>query len=295
MKQLPTALAASLASGATTLCRCWIVERRDGVRLGFTDHDETVTVDGVACEAESGFTPGAMEQTLGLSVDDVEAMGALASDRLEEDDLARGLFDNASLSIWLVDWTAPENRVRLFAGSVGDVSRGRTAFRAECRSLAHALGQERGRLYARLCDADLGDGRCKVDLASATYRGTGTVAAVTGDRSFLAAGLGGYAAGWFARGRLEWTSGANAGAAVEVRSHGAASGGASLELWERPALPIAAGDGFAVTAGCNKNLATCRDRFANVANFRGFPHMPGNDFVTSFAIRGEDNDGGRLA
>jgi len=30
--------------------------------------------------------------------------------------------------------------------------------------------------------------------------------------------------------------------------------------------------------GCDRALATCRDRFSNVANFRGFPHIAGNDF-----------------
>lgn len=32
---------------------------------------------------------------------------------------------------------------------------------------------------------------------------------------------------------------------------------------------------------CDKRFATCRDVFANAENFRGFPHMPGNDAVIS--------------
>ena len=51
--------------------------------------------------------------------------------------------------------------------------------------------------------------------------------------------------------------------------------------------PIAAGDTFNVTAGCDKRFATCRDRFDNAVNFRGFPHIPGNDFVISYAGSGE--------
>ena len=59
--------------------------------------------------------------------------------------------------------------------------------------------------------------------------------------------------------------------------------------------PIAAGDTFVVTAGCDKRFATCRDRFDNVVNFRGFPHIPGNDFVMRYAVPGEPgNDGGSL-
>ena len=33
------------------LCRAWIVIRADGARLGFTDHDRDLVVDGVACRA----------------------------------------------------------------------------------------------------------------------------------------------------------------------------------------------------------------------------------------------------
>jgi uncharacterized phage protein (TIGR02218 family) len=50
--------------------------------------------------------------------------------------------------------------------------------------------------------------------------------------------------------------------------------------------PIAAGDAFRVTAGCDKRLGTCLAKFANVPNFRGFPHMPGNDFVLAIAQSG---------
>ena len=55
---------------------------------------------------------------------------------------------------------------------------------------------------------------------------------------------------------------------------------------------IAVGDTFVVTAGCDKRFATCRDRFNNAANFRGFPHIPGNDFIIRIPNAGEPgNDG----
>lgn len=45
---------------------------------------------------------------------------------------------------------------------------------------------------------------------------------------------------------------------------------------------------------CDRRLATCRERFDNVANFRGFPHIPGNDFVLKYPRRGDDLGGGAL-
>ena len=50
--------------------------------------------------------------------------------------------------------------------------------------------------------------------------------------------------------------------------------------------------GFAL--GCDRRLSTCRDRFANVPNFRGFPHIPGNDFVLKYPRSGDALDGGAL-
>ena len=47
--------AAKLDSGATTLCRCWLITRSDGVVQGFTDHDETRR-RAVTCRAGPGLT-----------------------------------------------------------------------------------------------------------------------------------------------------------------------------------------------------------------------------------------------
>ncbi|TNC14777.1 DUF2163 domain-containing protein [Methylobacterium terricola] len=293
MKTLSPALAARLASGVTTLCHCWIVTRTDGLRLGFTDHDLDVVVDGVTCSAESGATGTALEQGTGLSADSLEIVGALTSGRLAEAELARGLFDGATVAVWRVDWSSPADRLLVLSGTIGEVSRGPSAFTAEVRGLADRLNQPLGRVYQRTCDALLGDSRCRVDATAAAIRGAGTVATVGSARGVTASGLAGYAARWFEAGRLVWTSGANAGAAVEVRAHGRAGGLATLDLWEPMPAPIAPGDAFQVTAGCDKSLASCRDKFANVVNFRGFPDLPGNDYAVAYAEQGADNDGGR--
>ncbi|MGY2049595.1 DUF2163 domain-containing protein [Methylobacterium sp. JK268] len=293
MRPLSPALAARLASGVTTLCRCWILTRADGVRLGFTDHDEDVPCDGVLCAAGTGATGSALEQNAGLSPDSGEIMGALTSGRLAEGDLARGLYDGAAVAVWWVDWSAPADAVLVLSGHLGEVSRGASGFTAEVRGLADRLGQPTGRLYQRSCDALFGDARCGIDATAPACRGSGTVAAVRSARTVLAIGLDTYAPGWFTAGRLVWTGGANAGAAVEVRAHARTAGGALLDLWEPATAAMAAGDAFTVTAGCDRALPTCRDKFGNVVNFRGFPDLPGNDYAVSYSRDEAGNDGGR--
>ena len=165
---------------------------------------------------------------------------------------------------------------------------------AELRGLSQKFAEESGRLFTSTCSADLGDVRCTVDLTSAAYRGSGTVVTLTGVSSFTASGLDAFDGGWFTAGKLNFTSGGNAGLSVEVKLHKKTDGIVSLGLWQAMAQPIAADDTFVVTAGCDKKFTTCRDRFTNATNFRGFPHIPGNDFVISYPVPGvTKNDGSR--
>jgi uncharacterized phage protein (TIGR02218 family) len=287
MKSLPPALQSHLDTGTTTLAWCWRLRRNDGIHFGFTDHDRDLAFDGTTFEAATGFTASEIKDALGLSVDNLEVTSALQSDRLSEDDLAAGLYDDAQVEIWRVNWADTTQRVLMRSGSLGEVSRAGSAFTAEVRGLAHYLQQPKGRLYQSGCDADLGDARCGIDLANPTFRGTGTVLAAATTRLFTAAGLDTYATGWFTRGLVTFTTGANAGRAQEVKQHALAGSTATIELWQPMALAIVPGDTFTVTAGCDKQFATCQLKFANVVNFQGFPHMPGPDYVLAVAKPGE--------
>jgi uncharacterized phage protein (TIGR02218 family) len=285
MKSLVPELQAHLESGATTLCWCWRLTRADAVVLGFTDHDRDLVFDGTTFEAAAGFTASEMRASVGLNVDNLEVTSALSSEHLAEADLTAGVYDDARVEIFRVNWSAPEQRVLMHVGSLGEVRRAGLSFAAEVRGLAHYLQQPRGRLFQYTCDADVGDGRCKVALSDPAYRAEGEIVGAASTRRFTVAGLDGYESGWFARGLLRFTSGAADGQGMEVRCHVKADGGVTIELWAPARGPLLPGQTFAVTAGCDKHLATCRTKFSNAVNFRGFPHMPGNDFVTSFAGR----------
>jgi uncharacterized phage protein (TIGR02218 family) len=291
MRTIPSGLQAKLDSGVTTLARCWILTRRDGEKLGFTDHDENITIDGTVCHAGTGLTASEATARLGLQVDGAEIAGALADESLAEGDLAAGRYDAADVEVHLVDWSDPSLRVLLAKCVLGEIRREGAAFTAELRSLSHRLNEESGRLYTATCSADLGDARCTVDLGDAAFHGSGTVASLAGTSAFRVSGLDAFTDGWFSAGRLAFTGGDNAGFAVEVKTHRAALDGVLIELWQATPEPIVVGDTLTVTAGCDKRFATCRDRFANGVNFRGFPQIPGNDFVISYPVPGQAGSG----
>lgn len=215
MRALDPAYKAHVHSGATTLATCWKLTRRDGMVLGFTDHDQGLSFAGTAYRPmlEGGET-GAR---LGPQVDTGEVLGVLRSDALSEADIVAGLYDGATVEVWRVNWRAVGQRLLQRRASIGEIVREDGRFRAELRSGQQALNRVRGRLYSPLCDAVLGDGRCRVGASHPDF-----------------------------------------------------------------------------AKGCDRQLATCRERFANVENFRGFPHIPGSDFVLKYPKSGETRDGGAL-
>jgi uncharacterized phage protein (TIGR02218 family) len=252
-----------------------------------------VVLDGLTCRAGTGLTGSEVTAQLGLAVAGSEISGALADEALTEAELAAGRYDAAAIEIFLVDWSEPSLFVLLSKGSLGEVRREGLAFAAEIRGLSDRLNQESGRRYIATCSADLGDSRCAINLANPAYVGVGAVTVLNGTSSFLASGLDAFADSWFSAGRLVWTSGANLGLAVEVKSHRLVTAGVAIDLWQAMPETLAVGDTFSVTAGCDKRFNTCRDRFGNGVNFRGFPHIPGNDFVTRYAVSGEPGNTGK--
>ena len=286
MKTLPPGLAAHLQTGATTLCWCWRLTRRDGLRQGFTDHDRDLVFDGTTFEAAAGFEASEVREGLGLAVDNLEITGALSSISLADDDLAAGLYDDAQVEIFRVNWANVSERVLMRTGSLGEVKRSGPAFSAEVRGLSHYLQQPRGRVFQYACDADLGDARCGIDLTGPVYTGMGTVASVLSERRFTVIGLSDYESDWFTRGLLTFTSGAASGQKIEVRRHTRNGSAVEFDLWQPVRSPLTVNMSFSVTAGCDKTHTTCRAKFSNIANFRGFPHVPGNDFLTAVARPG---------
>ena len=291
MKTLPSALQTHLDSGTTTLTWCWRLTRNDGQVFGFTGHDLALTFDGTEFLSESGFTASEIRTGSDLSVDAQDAEGVLTSTTITETDILDGRWDNASVEIWRVNWADTAQRVLMRRGAIGQVRRGRVHFVAEMRSLSHVLNQTVGRTFQASCDAALGDARCGVNLNDPAFKGSGTVASTVGDRAFITSSLGAFSDGWFALGILSWTSGANAGRSAEVLSHALSGATATLTLLEPPVRPILATDAFDITAGCDKTFATCKAKFANAANFRGFPHIPGQDTIIRYAAKDDTNSG----
>lgn len=284
---------AHLAGGMTTVCHCWRVTRRDGVVLGFTDHDRAIGIGAVQFEPQTGFTASEARDAIGLAPDAADVEGALSSDRISEADIVAGRYDGAKVETLLVNWRAPAQHAVLRTATVGTIVREDGRFRVELESLSAALDRPGGRTYRRACDAELGDGRCRFALATAGFQGNGTVAALSGKVAFVATGLGAFEDGWFDHGLVSWMSGLAAGVSQRISTHRRVGTSVVLTLRDGE-VAGAADEAFTATAGCDKRFSTCRDKFDNVLNFQGFPHMPGNDAAYAYVHDGAEFDGGPL-
>ncbi|WP_204114641.1 DUF2163 domain-containing protein [Shimia biformata] len=287
-------LQAHLQGGLTTLARAWAVTRGDGVTFGFTDHDRALSFDGITFSADSGLTAGALDQATGLSVDNTEALGILNHAAVTEADIEAGRYDGAEVVAWLVNWAAPDQRMVLFRGTIGEITRSGGAFRAELRGLSEALNRPMGRIYQKPCTAVLGDKTCKVDVGQPGYCLNIEVEDVENEQVFRWSSLAGFDPGWFQRGRLEVLSGAGKGLTGPIKGDRFEDGARVVDLWHPLRAAIQTGDTVKLMAGCDKRFETCRLKFLNHLNYQGFPDIPGEDWMMSYPRKDGQNSGGSL-
>lgn len=285
-------LDAHLALGTTQTAHCWKVERRDGTAYGFTDHDRDLAFDDVVFRADTGLSAAALMQTTGLAVDNTEAVGALSDAAITEADLVAGRFDGATVEAWLVQWDAPENRVLQFRGSLGEITHGNGAFTAELRGLAEALNVPMGRVFQRSCSAVLGDRACRFDLSGTAYSVEAAISRVQDNRIIWLKDVDGYLPRWFERGRIEVMDGFANGLVGAIKIDRVEAGRRRVELWDRMRAPLTPGDQICLVAGCDKHFETCRLKFNNTLNFRGFPDIPGGDWMVAHPSRASVRSGG---
>lgn len=276
MKTTSANLLAHLAGTTLTVCTLWKITRADGQVFGFTDNSRDVTYSGVTYQAASGHTPSTIRTSADMAVDNLEVQSVLDSATITEADIDAGLWDFAEVRLMVINYMSVADGVMIMRrGWLGNIKTGRSNFFAELRGLMQALQQTIGRIYSTACDAALGDTRCGVTLAS--YTVTGSVTTATSARVFTDTTRT-EADGYFDGGLITWTGGDNNTYRMEIKTSTAAG-----VITLQQAMPNATviGDTYSLSAGCDKTLGMCRDKFNNVINHRGFPHVPGIDKMVS--------------
>ncbi len=288
MHNTPSALLAQLQLRVKKLATCWKVERTDGAAIRVTDHNTRLTVEGQHYSPLAAPSSSAVQHQLGLKDRNQEIIGAVQTDLVTNDDLRAGLYRDAKVTEMTVDWSL--TNVGVLSKNVFWVSNIRfneDYWEVQLVGQSQWLKKPVGRVYNRICDADLGDSRCKVDLEA--LRESGTVGTIqVGRESFsLAGGPESHPAGHWDRGELTWTSGANSGVTCEIETFTTGGpGGSSLTFYLKTPFDFQVGDAYTLVPGCDQLTTTCINKYNNIVNFRGFPTVPGNDTLTYFRNAG---------
>jgi uncharacterized phage protein (TIGR02218 family) len=259
----------------TTMAFCWRLMRSDGVTLGFTSHDRDLDVGGLCYRAAPGLVPSAIELTSGFAADSVELAGALTAASLRVDDLSAGRWDGALLSVFAVNWAAPDTSPHpLVRGHFGGVRLQDDQFSVDLIGLTSQFDVAVAEETSPECRATLGDKKCRVDMA-----GRRMIARVGAVADNVVTVLESLTPDRYVGGRLRWVDGLNAGLSAMI----VAQQGNLLTLVEAPFFPVEPAARVDLSEGCDGRFATCVARFQNAANFRGEPHLPGNDLLTRYA------------
>ena len=157
-------LSTDLADQSLTLCRCWEITKTDGTVNRVTDHDQDLTFLSNTFESDNGFTISAVESGENLAVDNADLKVLLSTGNVTQADIINGVYDGATVKVWLVNFNTPANYTALPGAYLSQMNSADTDSAVfEMISISSKLNQNIGRRLIPMCDADLGDSRCGVN------------------------------------------------------------------------------------------------------------------------------------
>ncbi len=276
MHKISSQLQESFALSTTSIATCWHLQLKNGSTFGFTNMDFALEVDGIKYHADSGFYPGSLLTSKQLKEDDFEAYGILDSQLINEKDILKGLYDDAQVMIFLVDYLNPAHgKVVIRSGYIGNIQIKGQQFIAKICGPIQACDKTIGIHYSPLCRAKFGDDRCK--MCKTSFSKTGIISEVLSEIKFSDPSRT-ETENYFAFGEITFQSGLNTGFTTEIRS----SIAQVIELMLPLPDPLQIGDRYTIIAGCDKQFSTCTTKFNNALNFRGEPHIPQSDRISLF-------------
>ena len=274
MRNIPQNLQDSLSSEVSTICHMCLITLQGGNKLAFTSLDEDIEFEGETYLSNPGFFVEDYNNSQELKSDEFEVIGLFEDESITQEDIKKGLLDDAKVEIFLIDYeSSTGDKAVLQKGFISKViSQDGESFRAEISSFADKLNKNITDVYSPQCRAKLGDAKCGVDLQALTF--SGSVSSADSDVRFADSTLT-QTDGYFNYGIIKFTSGKNQGYSMEVKNFLRGLIELILPLPEAPEI----GDEFTISAGCDKQFSTCVSKFNNAANFRGEPHVPGTDKI----------------
>ena len=166
MRTLSAALLTHFDQECTTLATCWQIQRKDGKKFFFTDHDSDIVFLTNTHKSNHGYNRTATSTSASFETDEFDINGFFNSGSLVLTDIQAGHFDFAEVSIFVVNFEdLTQGSMVLKRGTIGEVSSTPSgAFKAEFRGLMQRYSQKVGEKYQPECRTDLGSKKCKFPI-----------------------------------------------------------------------------------------------------------------------------------
>ena len=281
------ALAAMFAEfGPVIFGECWTITLADGTVLRWSGHDTSLTLGSRTFVLGPGIIRSRLKWRVGISTD---TMTMTLLDILSTTINGQGLYAfvrgrglvgariQLERAFWRPSDTGPVGAILLFDGDYEDseIDRVECVVRVSSWTKRLNVAVPNG-VYQSQCLNSLFDGVCGLSRAAFTVSSAATTPTTLYRTAFgHNLNAGSYPTDWGTLGRITMTSGANAGISRTCKLH-TASQLVALQPWP---FPVAAGDSFSLEAGCDRDFATCRDKFANINAFRGHPYVPAAETI----------------
>ena len=166
MKSAPTTLLNNIAKNVTSFATLITLVRGDGTKVCFTQHDRPITFNGVYFRNDIPYNLSAVDTNSDLSVDTTTLELAIDGVVFTHRDVGNDLYRGGQIEIALVDWRdLTAGKMILRQGWFTQLQDKRpNTLSLEIGGLMKVLDMAIGRTYQPLCDADLGDARCRIAL-----------------------------------------------------------------------------------------------------------------------------------
>lgn len=284
MKQASNDLIEFLASEGSSKMRIadlYTFTLTNGIVLRYTSADFDIIHDGnVYSYKNAGIARSEISWQTGLSVDDVTIeMNPGINDKVGSITLVEafrnGTFDGAEIQLDMAFYSEgwekePLILGKLFVGNVDVEEVSGSYVKLNIKSLTELLNTSfPSDVYQTACHYSLYGAGCKV--ARENFSENLLVQKGSTKKQIICSPT--KADGYYQNGIVLFTNGANVNIKKSVKLYA----GGVITLSTPLQYPPQVGNTFTIFAGCDKTMATCKNKFSNLDNFSGTPFIPSAD------------------
>lgn len=248
-----------------------IITRTDGTVIRFAQSDEDIIIDGNTYPVVGGMQVSAVRHTANGEMPSCQIVAVYGvGETFDSDDIDVGLFDGATVQLYVVDRKNLTRKGLKFTGAISNTSYDPIVHQVsfDVKGPASSARILMTQTRTPMCRTDLFSILCQVDKTA--YDVASTVATIVDNFTFTVSGSLAQADGYFNQGVLVTADGKAFEIGKWVQSTQA------ITTYMPSNRLVSVGLGITLYPGCDKTLgANGCAKFSNHLNFQGEPHFLG--------------------